>query len=44
MVIDTNPIWWGKKALGEAEVHLWGLLLLLVISEGNNFFNKNLSE
>lgn len=25
IVIDTNPIWWGKKALGEAEVRLLGV-------------------
>lgn len=36
VVLDTNPIWWGKRALGEAEVrpggagaadgHCWGKL------------------
>lgn len=30
IVIDTNPIWWGKRAQGEAEVRL----LLVLGSEG----------
>lgn len=24
IVVDTNPIWWGKRALGEAEVRPLG--------------------
>lgn len=25
IVLDTNPIWWGKRALGEAEVRPLGV-------------------
>lgn len=41
IVLDTNPIWWGKRALGEAEVRPSGAGMLMAISGGNCiiFFN-----
>uniref|UniRef100_A0A663MHD9 General transcription factor IIH subunit 3 n=1 Tax=Athene cunicularia TaxID=194338 RepID=A0A663MHD9_ATHCN len=41
IVIDTNPIWWGKKALGEAEFTLSKCIdAVMVLGNSHLFMNR----
>ncbi|XP_071671957.1 general transcription factor IIH subunit 3 isoform X2 [Patagioenas fasciata] len=42
VVIDTNPIWWGKKALGEAEFTLSKCIdAVMVLGNSHLLMNRN---
>ncbi|NXK83113.1 TF2H3 factor, partial [Amazona guildingii] len=42
VIIDTNPIWWGKKALGEAELTLSKCIdAVMVLGNSHLLMNRN---
>ncbi|KAH1180317.1 hypothetical protein KIL84_009153 [Mauremys mutica] len=42
IIVDTNPIWWGKKALGESEFTLSKCLdAVMVMGNSHLFMNRS---
>uniref|UniRef100_A0A8C0IPN8 General transcription factor IIH subunit 3 n=1 Tax=Chelonoidis abingdonii TaxID=106734 RepID=A0A8C0IPN8_CHEAB len=42
IIVDTNPIWWGKKALGDSEFTLSKCLdAVMVMGNSHLFMNRS---